>query len=66
MLEVLKGIYGLPAERNVTFGMNASKPVMSPVNLTVVQMNPSVKIVEITPILDEFLAQKCQLKLLIS
>ena len=44
VLEALKGIYGygLPAERNVTFGMNASKPVMSPVNLTGVQMNPSV------------------------
>ena len=42
VLEALKGIYGLPAEINVTFGMNASKPVMSLVNLTVVQMNPSV------------------------
>lgn len=38
VLEALKGIYGLPAEINVTFGMNASKPVMSPINLTVVQI----------------------------
>ena len=38
VLEALKGIYGLPAERNVTFGMNASKPVMSPINLTVLQI----------------------------
>ena len=42
VLEALKGISGLPAERHVTFGMKVSKPVMSPVNLTVVQMNPSV------------------------
>ena len=38
VLEALKGIYGLPAEINVTFGMNASKPVVSPINLTVVQI----------------------------